>query len=165
MKTVFIDRDGVINRRLIGDWVKCWDEFDMLEGVPQALLSLKEAGFRLVLITNQRCLALGKIDRSQLNEIHSKMNESLIQNGGAAFDDIFVCPHDRNDGCDCRKPKPGMFFQATKKYSDIVLEGCHMFGDSDTDEGAAIAAGCKGFYKIDEHNSLLSRVKEYLENY
>jgi histidinol-phosphate phosphatase family protein len=164
MKTVFIDRDGVINRRLIGDWVKSWNEFEMLSGVPEALKALKDSGFRLVLITNQRCLALKLISREQLDEIHAAMNQALELSGGAAFDDIYICPHDRQDGCDCRKPQPGMLYQAREKYSDIDLSQCVMFGDSDTDEGAAVAAGCAGFYRIDEKFSLLDRVQEYLNS-
>jgi D-glycero-D-manno-heptose 1,7-bisphosphate phosphatase len=161
-KTVFIDRDGVVNRRLIGDWVKVWSEFEVLEGVSKAIRLLKDVGFRVVLITNQRCLALGLIDRADLDEIHAQMNRQLEEQSGACFDDIFVCPHDRDDGCDCRKPRPGMFLQAVSKYPDIELSQCVMFGDSDSDEGAAQAAGCKGFYRIDESKSLFDQVKVYL---
>jgi histidinol-phosphate phosphatase family protein len=162
-KTVFIDRDGVINRRRVSDWVKSWQEFEMLDGVPEALKLLGEAGFRIILITNQRCLALNLITRPQLDDIHNEMNNKLIEEGAVGFDDIFVCPHDRHDGCDCRKPKPGMFFQAAKKYPDIIISECFMFGDSDSDEGASIAAGCANFYKIDENNSLLDKVRKYLD--
>jgi D-glycero-D-manno-heptose 1,7-bisphosphate phosphatase len=163
-KTVFIDRDGVINRRLISDWIKTWSEFEMLEGVPKSLRLLKDAGYRVILITNQRCLALGLINRAELDALHVKMNRHLEEQSAASFDDIFVCPHDRDDGCDCRKPRPGMFLHAANKYPDIDLSKCVMFGDSDSDEGAAVAAGCKGFYRIDESTSLLDQVKVYLDS-
>jgi D-glycero-D-manno-heptose 1,7-bisphosphate phosphatase len=160
--TVFIDRDGVINRRRVADWVKDWDEFEMLPGVPQALKLLKDQGFRLVLITNQRAIALNLFSREHLNSIHEKMNQAIIERGGAAFDAIYVCPHDRPDNCNCRKPQPGMFFQASADFPDIVLSDCYMFGDSESDRVAAEAAGCKGFYKIDDAHSLLDRVTEFL---
>lgn len=163
-KTVFIDRDGVINRRLIDDWVKVWGEFDLLDGVPEALKSLKEAGFRLVLITNQRGIAVGKFNRQTLDDTHSKMNELIISKGGAPFDAIYVCPHDRHENCGCRKPQPGMILQAARDFPDIILSECYMFGDSESDRGAAENAGCKGFYKIDENHSLLDQVQRYLES-
>lgn len=161
-KTVFIDRDGVINRRLIDDWVKVWDEFELLAGVPEALKSLKDAGFRLILITNQRGIAVGKFTRETLDDTHAKMNELISSKGGAPFDAIYVCPHDRHENCGCRKPQPGMILQAAKDYPDIVLTECVMFGDSESDRGAAENAGCKGFYKIDQENSLNDQVKSYL---
>ena len=161
-KTVFIDRDGVVNRRLIDDWVKVWDEFELLDGVPEALKSLKNAGFRLVLVTNQRGLALGRFTRKALNDIHVRMNGLIVAKNGAAFDAIYVCPHDRHENCGCRKPQPGMLLQAVEDYPDIVLSECVMFGDSESDRGAAENAGCKGFYKIDDDHSLFDRVEEYL---
>ena len=161
MKTVFIDRDGVINRRLVGDWVKKWEEFDMLPGVPEAIGKLKKAGFRCVLITNQRGIALNLFSFEDLHEIHSKMNEEFEPSGGK-IDDIFICPHDRHENSDCRKPKPGLFFQAAEKYSDIKLSETVMFGDKDTDRQAAEAAGCGSFFLVDEENSLLDCVNKYL---
>ena len=161
-RTVFIDRDGVINKRPVGDWVKSWDEFKLLDGVPQALHLLKAAGCRLILITNQRCLALGLIDNQQLERIHQNMNELIEEKGGARLDDIFVCPHDRHEECDCRKPRPGLIFQAAARYSDIVLEECPMFGDRDTDEQAAAAAGCGTFFRVSDDKSFLDCVREYL---
>ena len=162
MKTVFIDRDGVINRRLVGDWVKKWEEFDMLPGVPEAIGKLKEAGFRCILITNQRGLALDLFSFDDLKSLHNMMNAKLKAEGGGEFDDIFICPHDRHENCNCRKPKPGLFFQATEKYPDIELKNTVMFGDKDTDREASEAAGCGAFYLIDDEVSLLDRVKEFL---
>ena len=162
MKTVFIDRDGVINRRLIGDWVKKWQEFEMLPGVPEALGKLKHAGYRCILITNQRGIALDLFNFDDLKVLHNKMNEKLIKEGGASFDDIFICPHDRHENCGCRKPKPGLFYQAVEKYSDISLAETVMFGDKDTDREASEAAGCGAFYLVDDENSLLDCVNKFL---
>ncbi|NQZ56310.1 MAG: HAD-IIIA family hydrolase [Lentisphaeraceae bacterium] len=161
-KTVFIDRDGVINRRLIGDWVKHWEEFDLLDGVPQALALLKASNFRLVLITNQRAIALNLLDFDRVNQLHSHMNEDIVSKGGAAFDAIYICPHDRHENCECRKPQPGMFLQAAEDFPDINLPSCVMFGDSDSDGEAAIAAGCARFYKIDEKSTLLDLVQDFI---
>jgi len=162
MKTVFIDRDGVINRRLVGDWVKCWEEFDILAGVPEAIGKLKTAGYRTILITNQRGISLGLFDFDRLKQLHDKMNSRLLE-GGGKIDDIFICPHDRHHNCECRKPKPGLFFQAAEKYKDITLAETAMFGDKETDKEAAQAAGCGHFFKIDDEYSLLDRVNEYLD--
>lgn len=162
MKTVFIDRDGVINRRLVGDWVKKWEEFEMLPGVPEALGKLKNAGYRCILITNQRAIALNLFTIDDLSVLHQKMNEKLLLEGGGEFDDAFICPHDRHENCNCRKPKPGLFYQAVEKYNDISLSETVMFGDKDTDREASVTAGCGGFYLVDDHNSLLSCVNEYL---
>lgn len=162
MKTVFIDRDGVINRRLVGDWVKKWEEFEMLSGVPEAIGKLKKSGYRCILITNQRGIALKLFSFDDLAELHQKMNDKLNIEGGGSFDDVFICPHDRHENCDCRKPKPGLFFQATEKYDDILLNDTVMFGDKDTDRQASEAAGCGGFYLVDDENSLLDCVNKYL---
>ena len=162
MKTVFIDRDGVINRRLVGDWVKSWQEFEMLPGVPEAISKLKAAGYRCILITNQRGISLGLFDFDQLNEIHGTMNESFKQNGGGKIDDIFICPHDRHHNCDCRKPQPGLFFQAAEKYKDISLPETVMFGDKETDRDAAAAAGCGKFFMVSDKCTLLDCVEEFL---
>ena len=162
MKTVFIDRDGVINKRLVGDWVKKWDEFEMLPGVPEAIGLLKKEGFRCLLITNQRGISLKLFDFDGLADVHKKMNEQLLTEGGGQIDDIFICPHDRHHNCDCRKPKAGLFFQAVEKYADIDLKKTAMFGDKDTDRQASEAAGCGSFYLVNDENSLLDCVKEFL---
>ena len=162
MKTVFIDRDGVINRRLVGDWVKKWEEFEMLPGVPEALGKLKKAGYRCILITNQRAIALNLFTIDDLSILHQKMNEKLLLEGGGEFDDVFICPHDRHENCNCRKPKPGLFYQAVEKYKDISLAETVMFGDKDTDREASVTAGCGGFYLVDDENSLLDGVNKYL---
>ncbi|MCM8524924.1 MAG: HAD family hydrolase [Lentisphaeraceae bacterium] len=162
MKTVFIDRDGVINRRLVGDWVKTWEEFDMLPGVPEAIGNLKKAGYRCILITNQRGISLDLFTFDDLHSLHEKMNEKLLAEGGGCLDDIFICPHDRHHNCECRKPKPGLFHQAVEKYPDISLPETVMFGDKDTDREASEAAGCGGFFLIDEKISLLDCVNKFL---
>ncbi len=162
MKTVFVDRDGVINRRLVGDWVKKWEEFEMLSGVPEAIGKLKDAGYRCILITNQRGIALDLFTFDGLAEVHGKMNDKLKAEGGGAFDDVFICPHDRHENCNCRKPKPGLFFQAVEKYPDIQIKDTVMFGDKDTDREAAEAAGCRSFYLVDDEKSLLDCVNEFL---
>lgn len=162
MKTVFVDRDGVINKRLVGDWVKNWEEFEMLPGVPEAMAKLKKAGYCCILITNQRGIALDLFTFEDLSEIHRKMNDKLKTEGGGEFDDIFICPHDRQDNCDCRKPEPGLFFQAVEKYPDINIQETVMFGDKDTDRQAAEAAGCRAFFLVGENKSLLDCVNEFL---
>ena len=157
--TVFIDRDGVVNRRLMDDYIKDWSEFELLPGVREALLSLKSAGWRTVLITNQRGVSLGIMTREELLALHERMQELL---GDAALDAIYFCPHGKDDGCACRKPRPGMILQAAADFPDIQLDQCCMFGDSDSDGKAAFNAGCPRFFKIVEGYDLLAAVKDWL---
>jgi D-glycero-D-manno-heptose 1,7-bisphosphate phosphatase len=90
------------------------------------------------------------------------MNDLISSKKGSPFDAIYLCPHDRHENCGCRKPQPGMLLQASQDFSDITLGDCVMFGDSESDRGAAENAGLQDFYKIDDEHSLLTRVKEYL---
>ncbi len=157
--TVFIDRDGVVNRRLMDDYIKDWSEFELLPGVREALLSLKAAGWRTILITNQRGVSRGIMTREELLALHERMQALL---GDAALDAIYFCPHNKDDGCACRKPRPGMLLQAAADFPDIQLDQCCMFGDSDSDGLAAFNAGCPRFFKIVEGYDLLAAVKDWL---
>ncbi len=149
MKTIFIDRDGCVNVRLVGNWVMDWNDFEFMPGAIAGIAKLKKAGYRLILITNQRCINVGKFSLQGLNQLHDKMQDELKKEGGY-FDRIYHCPHDRHEDCDCRKPKPGMFFQATADFDDIVLEDSCMLGDMDSDQKAADAAKVGRFYKISD---------------
>ena len=129
-KIIFLDRDGVINEKLEGDYVKTIDEFKMLSGVPEALKMLKDGGYTLILITNQRGIARGLMSEDDLAIVHDHMQSELSKNG-AAIDRIFFCPHDYNQ-CDCRKPKLGMF-RAAEKFFDVDKRASFMIGDSASD--------------------------------
>lgn len=162
MLTVFVDRDGVVNRRRIDDWVKSWDEFEFLPRAIEGLKLLKDAGCRLILVTNQRAIALGLMTEGGLAEIHAKM-QSEMKEQSVSFDAIYFCPHDRHENCDCRKPKPGMLIQAANDFS-LTLSECIMLGDSPSDETASVSAGCNKFYKVDEQKTLYKVAQEILTN-
>lgn len=155
-QTIFIDRDGVVNKRRFNDWVKSWGEFEFLPEAIEGLQLLTKAGFQLILITNQRGIATGAMLEEELLKIHQKMQNVLKENH-SGFEAIYFCPHQR-DSCECRKPKPGLFYKAAKDF-DLDLAECAMIGDSETDRQAAETAGCTTFYKVDEKRSLLDCCK------
>ena len=162
MLTVFVDRDGVVNKRLVDDWVKSYDEFEFLPKSIDGLKLLKDAGCRLILVTNQRGIALNLFSEEDLSEIHKSMNDDL-KSFAVEFDAIYFCPHDRHENCKCRKPEPGMLIQAANDFS-LTLNECIMMGDSPSDESASVSAGCKSFYKIDEEQTLYEQAKQILIN-
>src|SRR5690349_5322567 len=100
---VFLDRDGVINRKAAeGDYVTSWSDFVLLPGVSTALDLLARHGVLTIVVTNQRAVARGLLDNETLSDIHRRMRQVVSEHGGR-IDDVFVCPHDV-DVCDCRKP-------------------------------------------------------------
>ncbi|HEV3255517.1 MAG TPA: HAD-IIIA family hydrolase [Gemmataceae bacterium] len=144
MRTVFLDRDGVINRkRPDPEYVTRWEEFEFLPGAKEAVGLLKRAGLRVVVITNQRGISLGRMTEAALQNIHRRMQEQLAARGQAA-DAVFYCPHD--DGqCTCRKPQAGLFWQARRQFPDIDFADSVVIGDalSDLEPGARL--GCRTF--------------------
>jgi histidinol-phosphate phosphatase family protein len=141
-KAVFLDRDGVINKRAPGDgYITCSQEFELLPGVTEAIALLNRAGFLVIVVTNQRGVARGLYSQSDLTQIHSKMKNDLAV-AGAHLDAIYFCPHDREPPCDCRKPAPGMLLTAAAEHH-IDLPNSWMIGDSDTDREAGCRAGCR----------------------
>ena len=126
-RVVFLDRDGVINRDS-ADYIKECSEFHFLPGSLEALRLLRQNGFTTIVITNQSAVHRNLISRATLNEIHEKMKREVTVSGGA-ITDIFFCPHRPDEGCDCRKPKPGLILQAQEKYR-VDLSGAWMIGDS-----------------------------------
>ncbi len=141
-QAIFIDRDGVVNRRLVGDYVKRWEEFVFLPGIFDVLPEIHARGFLAILITNQRGIARGLMTEDDLAAIHSAMQGELMDRSGHQFDAIYYCPHDRDAGCNCRKPQPGMLLNAAADLS-IDLSRSWMIGDSESDVEAGIAAGCR----------------------
>ena len=127
MKLVILDRDGVINHDSSA-FVKSPDEWVALPGSLEAIARLSQAGWRVVVASNQSGLARGLFSTETLNAIHAKMRSELAQLGGH-IDSIFLCPHGPDDGCACRKPKPGMFLDIAHRY-DIDLQNVPAVGDS-----------------------------------
>lgn len=141
-KAAFLDRDGVINRKAPeGQYVTIWDSFEFLPQVAEGIHLLHDAGFAVVVITNQRCVAKGMISEPGLQSLHRRMRDHLAAQG-AILDAIYYCPHDNLPPCDCRKPAPGMILHAAREHA-IYLPDSWMIGDSDVDMQAGKSAGCR----------------------
>ncbi|MCB0713933.1 MAG: HAD family hydrolase [Ignavibacteriae bacterium] len=141
-KGIFLDRDGVVNRRRVGDYVKMWEEFEFLPDIFDVLPKMHEAGYVVILVTNQRGIALQLMTEDDLSAIHEAMQGELARRSGHKFDGIFYCPHDNDSGCDCRKPRGGMILQGAEEFN-LELKESWMIGDSETDIEAGIEAKCK----------------------
>jgi D-glycero-D-manno-heptose 1,7-bisphosphate phosphatase len=149
VKALFFDRDGVINEVVVRDGKpfspRRFGDFKLVEGIGDVLVRLKLEGFLNIIITNQPDIARGLMEWEELNEMHKLIRERLF------VDDIFVCPHDDKDNCECRKPKPGMLFEVAQKWG-IDLNASFMIGDSWKDVEAGKAAGCKTILIDAEYN-------------
>lgn len=168
-KAIFLDRDGTINKYV--GFLRKTDEFELLPGVAEAIRKINESGYLAIVVSNQPVIARGEVTAAELDEIHKKM-ETLLGQGGAYIDALYYCPHHPDKGyegeivdlkidCSCRKPKPGMLFQAAKDYN-IDLNQSWMIGDSENDMKAGKNAGCRTLL-VTEEESLLDRIKQILK--
>jgi len=158
--TIILDRDGVLNRKPPrACYVRSWSEFEWLPGAKEALAQLKKAGYRIVIISNQAGIARGEMTEDALLEIHREMVRE-VTNAGGAVDAIYYCPHHWDNGCECRKPKPGMLFQAQRDFN-LDLSRTWFIGDDERDAQAADAAGCPSLL-VTEERPLLSLVQSLL---
>ncbi len=137
-KLIILDRDGVVNYDS-DQFIKSPDEWKPIPGSLEAIARLNQAGFRVVLATNQSGVGRGLFDMAMLNTIHDKMHKALAQ-AGARIDALFFCPHAADSDCGCRKPKPGMFQEIGVRFN-MSLAGVPCIGDSLRDLQAAAAAG------------------------
>ncbi|HRP29641.1 MAG TPA: D-glycero-beta-D-manno-heptose 1,7-bisphosphate 7-phosphatase [Burkholderiaceae bacterium] len=140
LKLVILDRDGTINEDH-DYYVKSADEWVPLPGALEAIARLNHAGWHTVVASNQSGIGRGLFDMASLNAMHAKMNRLLLQLGGR-IDAVFFCPHAPDEGCDCRKPLPGLLQQIGERYG-VDLAQVPMVGDSLRDMQAAVAAGCQ----------------------
>jgi histidinol-phosphate phosphatase family protein len=139
---VFLDRDGVINRKADGEnYITCWEDFHFLPQVADGIALLNRAGWSVIVISNQRCVAKGLLSVETLEAIHQRMSEELCA-AGAKVDGVYYCPHEKEEACNCRKPAPGMLLAAAKEHQ-IDLRSSWMIGDSQTDVEAGRRAGCR----------------------
>jgi D-glycero-D-manno-heptose 1,7-bisphosphate phosphatase len=137
-KLVILDRDGVINHES-SDFIKSPAEWLPIDRSLEAIANLTQAGFHVVIATNQSGLARGLFDVRALNAMHDKMHRLVAQAGGR-IDAIFYCPHAAVDECDCRKPKPGMVLEIAQRFGVEVCE-LTLIGDSLRDLQAIAAVG------------------------
>jgi D-glycero-D-manno-heptose 1,7-bisphosphate phosphatase len=141
-RAVFLDRDGVINRKPPeGQYVTRWEELEFLPGVHEAIALLVQAGFCVLTVTNQRCVAKGLLTEGDLESIHKRMCLELTA-AGAVITEVYYCPHEIQPPCSCRKPAAGMLLRAAREH-EIDLKMSWMIGDSDIDVAAGRAAGCR----------------------
>jgi D-glycero-D-manno-heptose 1,7-bisphosphate phosphatase len=139
-RAVFLDRDGVINKmhvkmgKLRAPYTR--EEFELIEGVPEAISMLKEDGFKLIIVTNQPDVARGWVDHSAVDLVNGLIQAEL------QVDEILCCFHVEKDQCLCRKPKPGMLLEGANNHH-IDLQRSFMIGDRYSDIAAGVAAGCQ----------------------
>jgi len=138
-RAIFLDRDGVINKAILKEGKpsspKRFERFEFLEGVREVLEKFRREGFLNIIITNQPDIKRGLMKWETLEKMHRLIKEDL------PIDDIFVCPHDDIDSCQCRKPRSGMLLEAAKRW-DIDLKGSFLVGDQSKDMEAGKNAGC-----------------------
>ncbi len=149
-KAIFLDRDGTINKYV--GFLRDIDEFELLDGVADAIQEINASGYLAIVSTNQPVIARGEVSFDELEMIHNKM-ETLLGQKGAYLDAIYFCPHHPHKGyegerpelkfdCECRKPKPGMLLKAAQEFN-IDLAQSWMIGDGENDIKAGMNAGCK----------------------
>ena len=142
-KAVFLDRDGVINKAFVKNGLptspNSLEELEILPGVKESILRLKKLNFICLVVTNQPDVPRGKISKSNVIKMNNFLKKEI------KLDDIFVCFHDDEDGCICRKPKPGLLLHASKKWN-VDLKKSFMIGDRWRDIQSGEKAGCKTIY-------------------
>ena len=165
-KAIFLDRDGTINKYV--GFLRNIDDFELIEGVSEAIKKINKSGYLAIVVTNQPIIARGEVTWEELHEIHKKM-ETLLGNDGAYIDGLYICPHHPDKGfegerpeykfdCDCRKPKPGLLLQAAHDFN-IDLSQSIMIGDSIRDVEAGKNAQCKESFMIENNKeSLLKKI-------
>ncbi len=159
---VILDRDGVLNEKAPrANYVRSWSEFKWLPGVLETLRRLREAGFQVIVVSNQAGIGRGAMTDDDLQAIHRQMVKE-VEAAGGRIEAIYYCPHGWDEGCECRKPKPGMLFQAQHDFN-LDLSRTLFIGDDERDAQAAEAAGCLPAL-VSDQNSLEKIVGELIAN-
>lgn len=148
MKTVFIDRDGVINKDP-GGWTKYnyvtkWSEFHFIPGAIDAIKKLNRKGFEVIVISNQAGVNKGYFSKEDLKAVTKRMLDEINKNGGR-IKEVYYCIHRDEDNCDCRKPKPGLLEKAAREFN-IELGNTYFIGDSEVDVIAGRRAGMRTIF-------------------
>ena len=165
IKTIFLDRDGVINKEI--NYLHKIDEFDFIDGIFDACLYFQSLSYKIIIITNQSGISRGYYSESDYHLLTQWMLSQFAKNNINILD-IYYCPHGPNSSCECRKPKPGMFLNAKTKHN-IDMKNSWMIGDKEVDVTAANASGIKSTilvksgHRIDESNSNASFILDSIE--
>jgi D-glycero-D-manno-heptose 1,7-bisphosphate phosphatase len=130
--TLFLDRDGVINMKLKGRYVRNFAEFEFMVGALDAISKLSNIFVRIIIITNQQGISKKIMSEADLNILHTQMLK-IIEDSGGKISKIYYCPHLEEVDCKCRKPKSGMIENAIIDFPEIILENSYLIGDSDSD--------------------------------
>lgn len=174
-KAIFLDRDGTINKYV--GFLQNIDEFELIDGVADAIKKINASGYLAIVVTNQPVIARGEVSFEKLEAIHNKM-ETLLGKESAYLDAIYFCPHHPHKGyegerpelkfdCDCRKPKPGMLLSASRDFN-IDLSQSWMIGDGENDIRAGQNAGCRTALIGNEaygQTVTVSSLKNFVEQY
>jgi D-glycero-D-manno-heptose 1,7-bisphosphate phosphatase len=159
-RAAFLDRDGVLNRKMPeGEYVTVPEEFELLPGAIPGLQLLSAKGYRLIVVTNQRGVARGRLTLDDLAAIHGKLRR-LLSGNGVELDAIYFCPHG-SDECACRKPKPGLLLRAFAEFPGLEPGESVLFGDSGSDVEAARRAGVPAV-RMPANGSLEEAVQAWL---
>ncbi len=160
--TVILDRDGVLNRKPPrAEYVRSWAQWQWLPGAKEALRAFTEAGYRIIMVSNQAGIARGAMREADLRAIHERLRADVREAGGE-IEAMYYCPHGWDDGCACRKPKPGMLFAAQREFH-LDLSRTYVIGDDERDGQAAEAAGCP-WMLVSETRPLLEITQELLRH-
>ena len=144
---IFLDRDGVLNRCRDGGFVTRWEQCEVLPGVEDAIARLNLSGCKVIVVTNQRGVALGVCTHADVMALHHRLREHLTAHG-ARLDAVYFCPHDEGE-CNCRKPLPGLFEQAFGDFPGATAGNSVMVGDSISDIEAGLNLGMRTVFIAD----------------
>jgi D-glycero-D-manno-heptose 1,7-bisphosphate phosphatase len=149
-RAIFFDRDGVVNKRIVGGYIRNWDEFHFLPEIGDTLKELKKRGYLAIIITNQRGVGKGIMTEKDLENIHARMQSELLEKFGVQFDAIISCT-DANNESGRRKPSPAMLLEAQRTYN-IDMQQSWMIGDTASDIEAGERAGTKTVFLLNDHD-------------
>lgn len=153
---VLLDRDGVINRRIVGSYVTCWEKFAFLPGALDGLRLLNEKDYHVIVVSNQAGVGKGLMTTADLQEITRKFIFEVEARGGRIHG-IYYCTHLAEDDCQCRKPKPGLLLSAQAEHH-FAFEHTFLIGDSESDLLAAHAVGCPAILVSDAPSTGLEKL-------
>lgn len=162
-RALFLDRDGTINVKAPeGDYITAPDQVRLLPGAAAAIRRANAQGALVIVVTNQRGIALGRMTAADLEAVHHRLAQLLAEEAGATIDAFFVCPHDEGT-CDCRKPRPGLLQQALRRFPEIDVERSALIGDTPGDVAAGTAAGLRSLQLGVDAADLPAAVRQALD--